>query len=137
VSDVLNIKKNQIAKEMSIRERKTKKYKSVEISDALFLRLKQQMGFTINSYMYVFSSPHSSCKPLHRSTYHRHIKKAAKGICGAASAHSARKLYAQNKFIETGSVVDVQKALQHKYITTTAAYLDIDINKLISEVKPA
>jgi hypothetical protein len=49
-----------------------------------------------------------------------------------------RKLYAYNKLAETGSLTEVQKSLNHKYLTTTMTYLDIDtadiIKKLISEV---
>ena len=130
ISDVLNIKAYQLRKKMKIRESKTKKIKAVEISDGLFLRLKDFISRDKN--VYAFSSPRTRYKHLHRSTYHLHLKKAYKLSGVNLSAHSARKLYAMNIFRESGrDIFKVQRALNHKYVSTTCTYLDIDYKKLI------
>lgn len=128
ISDVLKIKKRDIGETIKLRESKTKKYKEVKISENLYNRLKPYSG---NSDIFIFKSPRSPDKHLHRTTYHRHIKNACRGSSVDCSAHSTRKLYAWNIFKETRNIFDVQRALNHKYITTTAAYLDIDLVSLI------
>jgi integrase len=115
---------------MYIKESKTKKHKIVELSDELYERLKYL--WHPNRDYYAFTSRRSLYEPIHRVTYHRHLKIAATATQRACSAHSTRKLYAQNIFQRTKNIFDVQKALQHKYITTTAAYLDIDLVALIA-----
>lgn len=64
-------------------------------------------------------------------TYHRRLKSVADSLKIDFSAHSMRKLYAINIFANTGDLNAVQQAMNHKYITTTATYLGIDINALI------
>lgn len=48
------------------------------------------------------------------------------------SAHSFRKLYARSVYAKTHDIHAVQKALNHKYVETTARYLDIDLTALIA-----
>jgi integrase len=133
ISDILNIKAKYINKTIYIKEQKTKKHKIVELSDELYERLKPIADYNDHSATkYVFKSPSKPQKHLHRTTYHRHLKQAAKALKINFSAHSTRKLYAMNIFESTKNIFEVQKALNHKYVTTTAAYLDIDINALIA-----
>lgn len=47
------------------------------------------------------------------------------------SAHSARKLYAHNIYAKNYDIYEVQKALNHKYISTTATYMGLDLQELI------
>ena len=129
ISDVLNIKREQIAKTMNVYEAKTKKYKIVELSDELLQRLPK--GFAFGSSKFAFSSTRKPFAHINRSTYYRHLKNAATGLKIACSAHSARKLYARNVYNRNFDIYEVQKALNHKYVSTTAAYLDIDLAKLI------
>ena len=116
---------------MTLRESKTKKYKTVELSDGLFSRLRHLTGN--GERVYAFRSPRTPYKHLHRSTYHLHLKRVCTALKINFSAHSARKLYAQNIFEETADIFAVQKALNHKYITTTCAYLDIDLVGLLKD----
>jgi len=132
ISDVLKLKAHKVNKIISIKESKTKKYKTVEISHGLFSRMKELR--TSDRNVYAFRSPRTLYKPLHRSTYHLHLKKVSKHTGINLSAHSARKLYAQNIFESTGDIFAVQKALNHKYITTTCDYLDIDLVELLKNV---
>ena len=131
ISDILNIRRNQIRKIMTIKESKTNKLKTVEISDGLLLCLPNH---DFDDRLYLFSSPRSAFKPLHRSTYHRHIKKLSEWLKIDFSAHSMRKFYALNIFYTTEDIFAAQKALNHKYITTTCSYLDIDLNALLKTV---
>jgi integrase len=134
IGDILQLRKCEIAQTMHVREAKTKKYKLVTISDELFSRLPA--GFhCFGRYPYAFSSPRTLYKPLNRSTYHLHLKKACKALGIDFSAHSTRKLYAKNVFELTGDIFEVQKAMNHAFVATTCAYLDIDVNKLIQDVK--
>jgi integrase len=131
ISDILHLKAHNIDKVMRFKEAKTKKYKTVEISDGLFSRLSWLIHR--DSAVYAFHSPRTLYKPLHRSTYHKRIKRATEALCVDFSAHSARKLYARNIFNESGDIFAVQKALNHKYITDTCTYLDIDLKALINQ----
>jgi len=81
---------------------------------------------------YVFWGFRGNRKPPHRSTYHRALKRASAATGIAFSAHSTRKLYARNVFEATKDIFEVQKALNHKYVTTTAGYLGIDLREVVN-----
>jgi integrase len=108
---------------MTIYEKKSKRKRTFPISEELHINLKYLCDFK-RPDEYLFESHHKHGVSVHRSTVHRKIKKALKWYAGNASAHSARKLYAQNVYSETGSVEKVQQALHHRKISTTLAYLD-------------
>jgi integrase len=143
ISDVLKLKARHVNKIMYVREMKTGKERAVEISDELLRELEpgkydrygaqNEIVILACSDKWLFRSPRDAKKHLHRSTYHRHLKKASKGLQIECSAHSARKLYAAELFREKKSISAVQKALNHKYINTTAKYLDIDIEAALSQ----
>ena len=131
ISDILNLKARYINKIIYVQESKTKKHKIVELSDGLFSRLRELANHESRD-QYAFHSRRSLYKPIHRSTYHRHLKRACRALGVDFSAHSTRKLYALHIFNTTGDIFEAQKALNHKYITTTCSYLDIDLVKLLS-----
>jgi len=130
ISDILAIKSDEIAKVMNVYERKTRKFKKITLSDDLWGKIRPKIFNTSN---FAFASKKTPHKHISRITYHRHLKRACEAARSDCSAHSTRKLYARNIFERTGSIEAVQKALNHKYITTTAAYLDIDVNQLVRE----
>ena len=132
IGDALKITAGQINKKMRVYESKSKRCRDFKIGKKLYSRLKiLAEGKEINEL--VFHSERKQGVSVHRSTIHRRIKKALKTLKFDASAHSARKLYAQNVYSKTKSVKKVQKAMNHHRITTTAAYLDIDVDKIISK----
>lgn len=135
VSDALKLRVKDVNRIMDITESKTKKVRTVSVDEKLYKNLRQLCDGKSDS-AYVFHSARNASKHIHRTTLHRQLKKALTWLKIDCSAHSARKLYAYNVFRETGSIEAVQKALNHKYITTTATYLDIDLQKLLKEVKP-
>jgi len=100
----------------------------------LFQELKNYTKYKKNA-SYVFSSTQNKGKPVHRSTIHRRIKKAIKGLKFNASAHSMRKLYAHSIFDETHDLKKVQESLNHRNLTTTLAYLDIDPAEIMLQIR--
>jgi len=129
IGDLLNLKVGDVGTTMTIYEKKSKRERTFAISADLNADLKKFVRYKRKA-SYLFHSARSASKPIHRSTVHRHIKKALKGLKFDASAHSTRKLYAYNKFAETQDIIKVQEALNHKYVTTTLTYLDIDAKKI-------
>jgi len=128
ISDILKLRVHHVADRcMSVQEAKTKKFKRFDISDSLFVALRALCALK-HDKDYIFNGKQfrTRRKPLNRSTVHRRIAKLVPG-----SAHSFRKLYAMNVFKTTGDIFAVQERLNHKYLSTTCTYLDIDINKLI------
>lgn len=132
ISDILKLKVADLKKRMTVYEMKSRRKRTFEISDELLKKLK---WLTHNSRDndFIFYSERKYGVSVHRSTIHRRIKKALRGLDFDASAHSTRKLYAQNIFKETGSVSEVQKAMNHKKVLTTLTYLDVDVGKLMGD----
>jgi integrase len=131
ISDVLQLRISDLHQNpMQIYESKSKRFRSVKISDTLHEELKRWYS-TPESSSFAFYGVRDVRKPYNRMTYHRRLKKACEALQIDFSAHSSRKLYARNIFERTKDIFAVQEALNHKYITTTATYLDIDLVQLI------
>jgi len=131
IGDVLALKVKDITNPLEVYEHKTKKTRAHTISGRLLDELSAHVKGRHSSW-YAFASPRTNKKHLHRSTYHRRLKRALAGLHFDCSAHSNRKLFAQNIFAENKNIFDVQKALGHKYITATTSYLDIDLIQTIA-----
>jgi integrase len=138
ISDILNLRAWYLERIMYVCEKKTGKIRIVELSAELMEELQPIKDCAVRNYdkeRYAFLSTREGLngaqRHLHRTTYHRRLKRAAKHAQIECSAHSGRKLYAGNIFNGTKSLPEVQKALNHKYVTTTATYLGIDLEKLI------
>jgi len=131
ISDILQLRAD-IKQTITVVERKTKKFRSAKLSDELYADLIKYCPVSVPRH-YLFKSVRNVLKPYNRMTYHRALKRAATALQIDFSAHSMRKLYALNIFERTKSLTDVQEALKHKYPATTAAYLGIDINRLITQ----
>lgn len=126
---------------LNIYESKSKRRRFIEISDELHQHLRKQYKYSgwlsdKNSQRLCFLTNRGTMKAINRSTYYRRLKRASKALKINFSAHSGRKLYAMNIFKRSKSVPAVQNALNHRFITTTATYLDIDIEKMLREFKP-
>jgi integrase len=134
ISDVLELRAWYLDKIIYVREKKTGKRRIITISDSLLsdLRAIKQFAVQMNDKgLYAFASARNAQKHIHRSTYHRHLKKACEALGMNFSAHSTRKLFAQELMKSSGDIFQVQKALNHKFITDTCTYLDIDFRDLI------
>lgn len=136
ISDLLSLHVKDVRiNPITVYETKSKQFRTFAINNELFDLLKKLTQWK-NDDEYVFHSERKPQKPIHRSTYHRHLKKIAEWLEIDCSAHSSRKLYAQNAFSELGEVRKVQKLMNHKSILTTAAYLDIDIANIVAAAAP-
>jgi integrase len=131
ISDVLNLRAD-VKQVITIVERKTKKFRSVKISDGLYKELLKHSPLFYPS-QWLFKSVRNPLKPYSRMTYHRRLKEVAEALKIDFSAHSMRKLYALNIFERTHDINAVQKAMNHKYVMTTATYLGVDIGQLITQ----
>ena len=124
ISDILQLRVKDLHNPMTVYEKKSKRKRTFPITEKLFAQLTFLTDFKRDDDL-LFESHHKHAVGLHRSTVHRHIKKAAKYSRTDCSTHSARKLYAKNVLERTGNVEDVQKALNHQKLSTTMLYLDI------------
>jgi integrase len=107
---------------LNIYESKSRRTRTITINKELHAELLRR--YTCDSDAYAFHSVRDFNKPYDRTTFHRKLKKALTGLNFDASAHSSRKLYAQNIFKICNDVETVQQALHHQKITTTLTYLD-------------
>jgi integrase len=130
ISDLLSLRVEDLGNTMIVHETKSKRKREFKIGKKLHKELRSLTAGRASSD-FLFPSVTKSGKHLHRSTVHRRIKRAIKTLDWDCSAHSMRKLYAQNIYRDTGSVKKVQKAMNHHKITTTATYLDIDLDKYL------
>jgi integrase len=140
ISDVLNLRAWYLDKIIYVQEQKTGKHRIIELSDELWERLKpikERATRTSDKKLYAFKSPRNDYKPVHRSTYHRHLKSVCKLLKIDFSAHSTRKLYAYNNLQSTKDIFEVQKNLNHKYVADTCRYLDLDYEKMIKDATNA
>ena len=127
ISDALAIKAAYASKIMYIKEQKTGKHKIIELSDELLKELEPYKRAAERPYV----DRERKLFTCHRTTYHRHLKNVAKALEIDFSSHSTRKFYAMQKFLETGDIFEVQKSLNHRYVTETCNYLDINFNEMI------
>lgn len=135
ISDILQLRAAALSKYIHVVERKTKKLRTVELSDTLLNDLVKYRGcwYDVEAMQWLFKSRRDVLKPYNRMTYHRKLKQAANALKIDFSSHSMRKLYAKNIYKRTGDIFAVQEAMRHKYVITTCAYLDIDIVQLIKQ----
>lgn len=134
VSDVLNLRAWYLDTIIYVKEQKTGKYRAVELSEGLYndlLPLKLEAVKTGDKLSHAFKSLRKPSVSVHRSGYHRRLKRVCNALKIDFSAHSTRKLFAQELFKSTGDIFQVQKQLNHKFLTDTCNYLDIDLRELI------
>jgi integrase len=130
ISDLLKLTTADVRRNpLEVYESKSKRTRKIQISNELHEELKRWNHRDSSSF--AFHSIRDVRKPYNRMTFHRKLKEAAEGLKIDLSAHSSRKLYARNIFSKTGDIFAVQEALHHRFITTTATYLDIDLVELI------
>lgn len=95
---------------------------------------------SLDPSLYLFASPKKKGFPITRVQAHRIIKDAVNALelDGKISTHSMRKSLAWNFYNKSGhDLRATQKALKHKFISTTINYLDPDqkdVDKLLLEL---
>lgn len=122
IDDVLSLVRSDLERPLvDVLEHKTGKYKTVSLRD----ELRAVLLWFSNGEFYLF--PHRTKPYKHRSrvTVYQDLKKACLKLNIdplGISPHSTRKTYAVELYRTLQSLSDVQKDLQHSYITTTMIY---------------
>lgn len=119
ISDVLNLRTEQLSNRFTITERKTLKHKLVVLSDNLLDEL-----MSISGKIYVFEHRLDARKHRTRQAVYKDIKRAAKAfrIDLNVSTHSARKIYAVKQYKRTCSLNRVKELLNHSSEAVTLIY---------------
>lgn len=130
---------------VTLRERKTGNKRTVTITSELrqaiatINRYNTPSGQTRRPRLAYFlqttriNAPAGCRHKRHRSTIHSHFQRAVReaGYAGCGyTVHSLRKVYAHNRYKETGSLLAVQRDLGHKHLATTLLYALGDAVKL-------
>lgn len=113
VSDLLSLKKADIARKMVVKERKTGKTRTVYLTAALVRECA------------IYASMHRGLKLFNcdRSTIYRSVHRTALAFGWEnISAHSARKSFAR-AYCKKHGIEATQRELQHESLSTTLIYL--------------
>lgn len=119
ISDVLNLRTEQLCNRFTITEQKTLKHKLVVLPEGLLDEL-----ISISGKIYVFEGRLDARKHRTRQAVYKDIKRAAKAfrIDLNVSTHSARKIYAVKQYKRTCSLKRVKELLNHSSEAVTMIY---------------
>ena len=119
ISDVLNLRTEQLSNRFTITEQKTLKHKLVVLSDGLLDELLKVAG-----KIYVFEHRLDARKHRTRQAVYKDIKRAARAfrIDLNVSTHTARKIYAVKQYKRTCSLNRVRSLLNHSSEAVTMIY---------------
>lgn len=135
VSDVLNLRTEQIKPRFWVTESKTGKRRMVGLPAALREELLANAG-----EIYVFENRLDPTKPRTRQAVWKDVKRAAKlfRLPQNVGPHSFRKVYAVDLLETCGDIEKVQRALNHGSMATTMIYAAAaQLLKAKQEKKPA
>jgi len=127
VSDLLLLQvKHILTADFCIIEKKTKKKRCFVLPDDLHITLLDYVDALrlVKSDYLIFSTNNNKGAPLSRVQAYRVLKKASlKNDMENIGTHSMRKTFAKKHYEEHRDIKQLQKELNHKYITTTLMYL--------------
>lgn len=123
LSDVLELRTDQIKTRFWVTEKKTGKRRMVGLPGPLLEDLRRQAG-----RKWVFESAHDWRKHRTRQAVWKDVKRAAKAFRMPQNVgpHSARKVYAVRLLHEYGDLERVQRALNHSSPAVTLVYAMAD-----------
>ena len=125
ISDVLNLKPEQLSPQFWITEQKTGKRRRVNLPGPLLADLKRNAG-----KYWVFQGYRDPKKHKTRQAVWHDVKRAAAAfrLPQNVGTHSARKVYAVDLLQKYGDIERVRRALNHskKYPSTTLIYATAD-----------
>lgn len=124
VSDVLELKKEQLGRVMVVRERKTGKVKRCGLPDWLTAEIVKAAGRSC----WAFPSPRNPETHRTRQAVWKDLKGRARAlrIDVNVGTHSARKVYAVELMNKYGDIDKVRRALNHDNVTVTMLYAMAD-----------
>mgnify|MGYP002702041003 CR=1 FL=1 len=120
ISDVLGLTFSQVLWGAPVRERKTGK--TVVLDVPAYLKAALWGWWLDRQRELVFESKKAPGRPVSRSTVYRWVRRVAQDEKAHVSPHTARKIFAVERFRECGSLEQVQEALRHDRPETTALY---------------
>lgn len=124
VGDVLALRTDQIGPQFWITEQKTGKRRRVGLTFELLADLRRQAG-----RVWVFESRCDPARHRTRQAVWADVKRAAQAfrLPQNIGPHSARKVYAVALMAKYGDLKRVQRALNHRYESTTIIYALADM----------
>lgn len=121
IDDVLSLKASQLKARMTITESKTKKKRTIRLSESLLDELLR-----ISGKIWVFEGRCDARKHRTRQAVYKDIKRACKAFrvptTLKVSPHTARKMYAVKQFKRTCSLDKVKSLLNHSSEAVTMIY---------------
>ena len=120
IGDVVSLRRSVLSSsEITVVEQKTRKTRTVTLSDELRQELIEQSG-----EVYVFENTRDSNKHRTRQALWHDIKRCAHALRldGCIAPHSLRKVYAVRKYSLCGNLVSVQNDMNHSSLGVTAIY---------------
>ena len=135
LDDILSIrlweaKKALERNELTLREHKTAKSRTVALSDAARTALRHLTTYRASSHPLGYLLPtmrQRNKRKVHRTTIYKNWRDAVSRVnldrADEVTVHSIRKLYARNLYDRTRSLIAVQHDLNHRYKSTTLLYV--------------
>ena len=119
ISDVLAIRADQLKRRFTVVESKTKKRRTVTLTDGLLADMRR-----ISGRIYVFEHRLDENKHKTRQAVYADVKRAARAfrIPQNIAPHSFRKVYAAELFRKYGDIEKVKKNLNHSSVAVTYLY---------------
>jgi integrase len=128
ISDILNLRARDIqTSTFTVTESKTKKRRTINLdpfAHSMLQSHEKASNLRPDDYL-IYSTEINKGKPLSRVQAFKTMRRIGREIMPGSpiGTHSLRKTFAANLYRKTGSIYEVQKALNHKHIETTKAYL--------------
>lgn len=125
VSDVLELRREQIGRQFTVTEKKTGKRKKCGLPDWL---ISEIMRYSAGS-VWAFPSPKNPKQHRTRQAVWRDIKRIQRALRLPVNlgTHSARKAYAVHLMEQYGDIERVRKDLNHSSSTITMLYAMADV----------
>lgn len=124
VSDIIQLRVSRLHEGQNIiTEQKTGKERKVYFDVLMLTRMQASADFYKSDW--VFPSPRDPKKHMHRDYLGKELRKITRAlkINACIGLHSARKMYALDKFKELGDIESVRADLGHSTISTTLLYI--------------
>lgn len=122
VGDALELKPEQLKRNIWITERKTKKRRQIGFSEPLVSDLKANAG---TKWVFPGRNPENH---LTRQAVWKDVKRASQAcrLCQNIGPHSMRKVYAVELMKKYGDIERVQRAMRHDDVCVTMLYAMAD-----------
>jgi integrase len=126
ISDVLSLQVKHVKSSFVVTERKTGKSRKIDLTSEMLVKINyyvSRFGLSESDFLFYSASTRTD-KPMSRQWADIIISRTAKNLgLESVGTHSMRKTYACNLYRLYGRVESVRRAMRHKSVETTKAYL--------------